>query len=205
MKIDLHVHASERSGCASSGEESMIRAAIDRGLSGMAFTDHGTLVPAERLTELREKFAPFKIYTGIEVNADEEDLLVLGVHAPELEVNPWNYMKLRRFVTQRGGFLVLAHPCRYHLSIGPALLVDPPDAHEVDSVNMVDCPAQLVHELTSRLGSLPMKNSDAHAADAVGRFYNRFEHLPADDADLVGMLKAGQFRPCEGSECEARR
>ncbi len=79
MKIDLHVHASERSSCAVSGEESQIRAAIAAGLDGIAFTDHHRLVNPQRLEQLRQRYAPFKIYTGIEITANKEDWLVFGV------------------------------------------------------------------------------------------------------------------------------
>ncbi|MBE0699700.1 MAG: PHP domain-containing protein, partial [Anaerolineaceae bacterium] len=73
MKIDLHVHARERSTCAIDGEESQIRAAIAAGLDGIAFTDHHRLVGCDRLEVLRKHYAPFKIYTGIEITADHED------------------------------------------------------------------------------------------------------------------------------------
>ncbi|MBE9507716.1 MAG: PHP domain-containing protein, partial [Chloroflexi bacterium] len=111
MKIDLHVHAKERSDCAIDGEEEIIRAAIAYGLGGLAFTDHQRLVPPERLAELNRRYAPFRVFGGIEITLlDGEDMLVLGVHDRELEARDWNYQDLFGFVREQNGFLALAHP-----------------------------------------------------------------------------------------------
>ena len=67
MNIDLHVHASERSKCARSSEQELIREGIRIGLDALVFTDHNRLVPPERLVELNEEFAPFRIFGGIEM------------------------------------------------------------------------------------------------------------------------------------------
>lgn len=194
MRIDLHVHASERSACSQSCEVDILRAAGERRLSGIAFTDHGRLVPAQHLAELR-RAAPCRIYTGIEVCAGGEDLLVLGMHDSELERPDWTYPELRRFVAARGGCLVLAHPLRYHDGVDAAIRAEPPDAVEAASNNMRDCDPRAVRRLIDELGCRPVTNSDAHHADTVGAFFNEFDRLPADDAELVRMLKAGQFRP----------
>jgi len=45
MKIDLHVHTTERSLCADSSEQEQILTAIERGLDAIVITDHGRLVP----------------------------------------------------------------------------------------------------------------------------------------------------------------
>lgn len=49
MKIDLHVHSSERSACGQAGEEEQIEAAMAAGLNALVFTDHGKS-PARRLS-----------------------------------------------------------------------------------------------------------------------------------------------------------
>jgi histidinol phosphatase-like PHP family hydrolase len=135
MDIDLHVHTSERSGCANVSEEYQIQSAIRAGLGGIAITDHDALVPQERLRALNDRYAPFKIFTGIEVSADDLHWGVLGIHDPALESRSWNYPALLRFVRERGGFIYLAHPFRYK----PVLHVDldayTPDGIEIESLN----------------------------------------------------------------------
>ncbi len=114
MKIDLHVHSSERSACGRSGEDEIIERAVEFGMDGLFFTDHNRNVPDERLFELNSRYEPFKIFRGIEVSAGNEHIVVLGVNSPELEKEGcWTYPALRRFVSGNEGFMILAHPYRY--------------------------------------------------------------------------------------------
>ena len=135
MKIDLHVHTLERSPCAVSSEEEQILTAIARGLDALVFTDHARLVPSEHIEALNRRYAPFRIFGGTEITVREkEDLLVVGVHDPALETQTWTYPELHAFVRDRGGWLALAHPFRYH----PEIVIDVaqylPDALEGCSV-----------------------------------------------------------------------
>ena len=116
MKIDLHVHASERSGCSSASEEDQIQKAIELGLDALVFTDHGLLMPEERAKELNDKYAPFRIFRGIEIgilfrhDERDEDFLVLGVYDPLIEKRKWKYKDLYKFVDDNGGYIAIAHP-----------------------------------------------------------------------------------------------
>lgn len=193
MKVDLHIHASERSGCANSTEEEQVQAAIKAGLDGMAFTDHGTLVPAARLQELREKYTPFRIFTGIELTTDHEDILVIGLHDRALESGTWSYPDLHAFVTKAGGYLIWAHPFRFN----PMPLADVehfhPDAMEVRSWNTPPQVEDRIWETAEALGIPVLCNTDAHSSDKIGFYYNILQQPVTTDAELVSLLKARRF------------
>lgn len=194
MKIDLHVHARERSSCGRSGEEEMIQAAIAYGLDGLVFTDHQRLVPAERLIELNHKYAPFRVFGGIELSLTEgEDVLVLGVHDPALETQRWAYPALFRFVRERDGLIVLAHPFRFHEMIRIDIEQYPPDAIEIHSANIDNCNAPRIRAIAERLHLHLLCNSDAHDTQRVGIYYNELARVPRDERDLLAILKAGQY------------
>lgn len=97
MKIDLHVHTSERSTCSNSSEDAQIQAAIDAGFDAIVISDHDLLVPRQYLAELNAQYAPFTIFGGIEVSVWDSELLsyehflVLGVHNTFLETHSWTY------------------------------------------------------------------------------------------------------------------
>jgi hypothetical protein len=189
MKIDLHVHARERSACAKEGEESQIRAAIAAGLDGIAFTDHHLLVGRDRLEALRKRYAPFKIYTGIEITADHEDWLVIGVFDPRLESDRWSYPNLRRLVRELDGFIALAHPFRRQHKILVDLAKNPPDGIEACSTNT---PAEYeaeIRTIAKDLGLRSLQNSDAHWNAPLGRFFNILPDSLDGDRELVKILK----------------
>lgn len=197
MKIDLHVHTKERSACGQSSEEEMIQAAIAYGLDGLAFTDHHCLIPPERLAELNRKYAPFRLFGGIEIAVVEgEDVLVLGVHDAMLEAREWTYSDLFAFVRAREGFLVLAHPFRFRDVINVDIEACPPDAIEIHSRNIGVCDEPQIVITLERLGLRPLCNSDAHIADHVGIYYNRLERVPQDEAELLEILRAGAYSCC---------
>jgi histidinol phosphatase-like PHP family hydrolase len=192
LKIDLHVHASERSSCARATEEEQIRAAIAAGLDALVFTDHWKLIPLPRLEELNRRYAPFRIFNGVEVTADGEDYLVLGVRSPRLESNGWNYPDLHAFVRGQNGWLALAHPYRYH-PIPEAITRFLPDALEIHSINTPTQAQAEIRAAAQRLGLPLLSNSDSHATETLGRYFNILARWPADEADLIGLLRAGKF------------
>jgi histidinol phosphatase-like PHP family hydrolase len=198
LKIDLHVHTKERSVCARSGEEEIIQAAIAYGLDGLVFTDHHRLAPRDRLGELNREYVPFRVFGGIEVSVTEgEDMLVLGVHDPTLETRDWSYPELFAFVRKWEGFLVLAHPFRYHDAINIDAGAYPPDAVEVHSKNTGACDEPQIRAFLAHLDLLPLYNSDAHRAEHVGIYYNQLARVPRDERELVEILRAGDYT-CHG-------
>ena len=194
MKIDCHVHAKERSRCATDYEEDMVRAAKGYGLDAIVFTDHDKYIPRERVIELNKKFSPFRVFQGIEVNSGEkEEFVVIGFYEPKLENPGWKYFELHALVRKRGGFIALAHPYRYRKELGVDLKAYPPDAIEVSfSVSNQD----RIKELLKLTGGHPITNSDGHTVKNVGMYYNYLHRVPKDEAELADILKKGEFNCC---------
>lgn len=194
MKIDLHVHSSERSGCGQSTDEEQIQAAIKVGLDAMAFTDHFKFMPLVRQAELNNRYAPFRIFRGIEVTASEEDFVILGVGDAKLENTTWTYPALHMFVRKRKGYIVMAHPFRYHPELLPEVIALPPDAIEVRSVNTPVEAEQRIREVAANLKLQMMWNSDAHVTTAMGSYFNMIDASPAADKDLPAILKKSNIK-----------
>lgn len=194
MRIDLHVHCSERSACGRSTEEEQIIAAINSGLDAIVFTDHNRLVPERHIQELNEKYNPFRVFGGIEINVSEEDIIVLGVHDPSMEVRKWTYGKLYDSVRQNGGYMALAHPFRYHDTINIDLENLAPDAIEMMSNNTPGAAAERIYQIASSLSIPVLCNSDSHRSSNIGRYYNVINRFPEDEMELIHLLKSGEFR-----------
>ena len=194
MKIDLHVHSSDRSACGHANDEEQVRAAIAAGLNAIVFTDHHRFVPLDQLAALNRQFAPLRIFSGIEMTCQGEDFLVIGVRDPILERAGWAYADLYPFVRQRGGFLALAHPFRYRQEIAVDCDHLCPDAVEICSANTPSKARPRIRALAKRWHAHLLCNSDAHSIERLGSHYNIINETPADEAALVAALKAGHFR-----------
>jgi histidinol phosphatase-like PHP family hydrolase len=158
-------------------------------LDGIAFTDHHRLMSRVRLENLRQRYAPFKIYTGIEITADREDWLVIGVFDHRLESNQWSYPELYRLVGELGGFIALAHPFRYRTFINVDLVACPPDGIEVCSTNTPAAREAEIRTLAKQYGLRMLQNSDAHWNAPLGQYFNSLPDVLDGDADLVRILK----------------
>lgn len=173
----------------------MIAAACAAGLDAIVFAEHDRLVGREHLAMLNAKYAPFKIFTGIEIALDGEHVVVIGIDNPLLETHPWRWDELCQFVEKNNGFAFLAHPYRWHDDVGIDIENHPPGAVEIFSSNMGECDRELVESLAARPTIRPIANSDAHAAELVGLYYNELAANPANDGELVEALKSGAFQP----------
>lgn len=194
MKLDLHVHSSERSKCARSTDEEQVRAAIAAGLEGFFFTDHNRFIPPDKLASLNQQFSPFQIFRGIEITCTGEDFLVLGVPDADLERDDWQYTDLHRFVRERNGFIALAHPFRYRDFIAVDCEDYRPDAIEICSVNTPVTARTRISDLAKAWNIPTLSNSDAHSTERLGTYFNILDETPPDEAAILESLRNKRFR-----------
>jgi histidinol phosphatase-like PHP family hydrolase len=204
MKIDLHVHTRDYSACGRSTAEEQIEAAIEAGLDAIVFAEHDTLFPLARIRKFNHTYAPFRIFSGIEMSViGGEHLLVLGVHDNVLEQRRWQYPDLYALVREQGGFLALNHPFRFN----PVIEIDheqfPPDAIEGFSNNITTILQHRIVRLAKMLDLPILSNSDAHHSADLGRHYNVLSRIPKDEQELLAILKAGDFHCVAPEYCDA--
>ncbi len=195
LHIDFHVHTAERSNCATASQTDQIQTAIQSGLQIIAITDHFKLVPDQEFFRLNRIYAPFQILRGIEITANGEDWLVLGIADPVLESENWTYPNLHHYVRNQGGVIILAHPYRYHPIIGVDLIQFPPDAVELRSNNIRVELVPKIRELADRLHIPTLCNSDAHSTGSIGRYYNIFDSPMMNSGEILEAIKSGLLRP----------
>lgn len=197
MKIDLHLHCSERSSCSIATTEEQINQAKKMGLDAIVITEHDLLLETEYLEKLNRIHAPFKIYGGIEIrlfeNGYEEDLIIIGVHDKLLENKKWTYPELYDFVTKKNGFIGLAHPYRYKDFIAIDVENYPPHAIELYSSNLDEEKLDMRIQLAENLNCHLMVNSDSHSIHSTGKYFNIMNRTPRDEKDLVNMLINGEY------------
>jgi predicted metal-dependent phosphoesterase TrpH len=202
--IDLHVHTSPASPCASDPVAAMIAEAQRIGLDGICLTDHNFVWPPEHVEALRQKHG-FLVLAANEIITDQGDMLVFGFARDIKGVIP--LAELRREVDRAGGMIIAAHPFRGFLTFGAGeigLTVEKAMARPcfqlVDGLETLNgkvtaAENNLAAEVARGLNLPASGGSDAHRREEVGTYATRFEAAIGSEADLLAALKTGRFAP----------
>lgn len=173
-RFDLHVH-SFFSKDACNPPEDLIAAAVARGLSGIAITDHDSCEAHDYLAH--QTIPPgFLVIPGVEVSTAEGHLLCLGAVLPRLRGAPAADVVAE--IEKAGGIAVPAHPFdRWRAGIRPAVL----DTLKIGALEVFNAAVtsraynQRALEYATRRGLKMIAASDAHHASAVGVSATEFE------------------------------
>ena len=200
FRIDLHVH-SLLSGDNSADPEDCIVRAIAAGLQGLAFTEHYTYAASKPLEPLIERYrGKILVLRAVEFSVEEGHCLVFGAD-PDRLCEPYApAAELVREVNRAGGAVIPSHPHRTCCGLG-RLVLELPGIAAVEGLNgcNLDRDNQLAIE-DARRARLPCTGgSDAHRPEDVGLCYTEFTE-PVTAENLVGLLKAGRYRPAESEK-----
>lgn len=194
FKVDLHVHSRYSTDNNSDPEETILLA-IDRGLRGMAFTEHYLYAASEHAEALKEKYRDsIKIFRGVEYSAAEGHCLVFGADTDSMNMKYAPVAELIRRVAEAGGVVIPSHPYRPGTSLGD-LLFDVKGIAGVEGCNGANMHAFNAKAIKAAgLLNLPFTGgSDAHAPEEVGSCYTEFAEAVTDQ-NLIELLKAGNYR-----------
>jgi predicted metal-dependent phosphoesterase TrpH len=196
-RADLHVHSRASDGV--SGVDEILDAAVAAGLDVVAITDHERVDGALAAVEIaRERALPLEVIVGEEITTRGGHLLGLWL---QRRVRPlrglgWSIAA----VHEQGGIAIPAHPlvpyplCAQGWTIR-RLIEGPdrtqrPDALETFNPTFFGRVARgRAEAFAGRYELARVGNSDAHAAEQVGRGWTEFPGRTA--ADLRGAILAG--------------
>jgi len=194
IKIDPHIHSIHSDG--SSTIEEIIRSAMEKGLHGIAITDHNTL---EGYHKVKVYDGDLLIIPGFEVVTDAGHVLVLGLERLPDGVEAIGYGELIGWARRLGGLTVLAHPAAVRTRLD-RWIASKPDAVEVMNAlypstwYLVDKGLRIAEEL-----DLPgIAGSDSHNPGTVGDSYTVVEVDSISTASVIEAIKGGSAS-CGGS------
>lgn len=212
MNIDLHLHTNLGSSCSYMGPDQLIEKAKSVGLNGVCLTDHDHIWSEDAIDRLQEKH-DFLVIGGSEINTDEGEVLVFGLHQPVLNV--YRVEELRSMVDECEGFMILAHPFRYEVPLVAEyqnsnsltsqeltrslnLISKRSIFQRVDTLEVINGrSSRLEKKFTALVAEhLHFKGtggSDAHAVMGVGSCYTVFEEEIRNERDLINQLKEGHY------------
>jgi len=188
MRFDLHVH----SNCSDGRDavETILRAAVRRGLFGLSITDHDTLRGSEKAMRIiREEGLELVLIPGAEVTTSEGHLLCLGIE--ELVPRGRSPEETAELAREQGGIAIVPHP--YHPFRHAIGRIPDCDAVEVYNSKHLFGIANARARMGARRRHLPMvAGSDSHFAATVGLGVT--DIAAADAVEAVAAIREGRTR-----------
>ena len=188
MRFDLHVH----SNCSDGRDavETILRAAVRRGLFGLSITDHDTLRGSEKAMRIiREEGLELVLIPGAEVTTSEGHLLCLGIE--ELVPRGLSPEETAELAREQGGIAIVPHP--YHPFRHAIGRIPDCDAVEVYNSKHLFGIANARARMGARKRHLPMvAGSDSHFAATVGLGVTDIQ--AADSEEAVAAIREGRTR-----------
>ena len=157
MKVELHLHTSRYSQCAVNTPAEVISRLVETGYDAVYITEHNKIWPADEIAQLQADFPQIRIFSGLELTIDRQDLLILPADDPAYLLMD-SAKEILTAARQENRLTVLAHPYRLE---GGAVMLDQgflPDALEYRSPNQNAESAAKSLVASERLG-LPVVNS----------------------------------------------
>jgi predicted metal-dependent phosphoesterase TrpH len=213
LKIDLHIHTTAGSADSNLRPPVLRERAIALGLDAVTISEHFRIWSPLEAAELAADTG-LTVFRGMEWNTELGHVLVIGVdqYRPELR----GAAELRRYVVERDGVMIAAHPFRHAFDPIPALwkahkssdvsldaacrhpVFEIVDAVEILNGASTDRENDLAAQVADRLGLPGVGGSDAHYAEDVGRAVTLLEASVCDERGLIDAIRAGRCRAALG-------
>ncbi len=210
MLIDLHTHSYPMSDDSFMSVDEAIEGAKSIGLGGICLTDHDAFWTDDQARELSQRHG-FLVLTGSEINTDAGHVLAFGLHRYEFGMHKPDF--LRSCADRDGGVLIAAHPYRRRFLEEPGrepaaragmlerAVGDPffglCEAVETLNGRGSDEQNRYSADLATSLSLPATAGSDAHRVAQLGTAATEFRGKVEGLADLIRLLKSGQYHPVD--------
>ena len=185
MKIDLHVH-SEYSDDANGSVEDLIKAAVKKGLNGIAIVDHNSVEGGLRGFGIAKEMKDFVVIPGAEISSAEGHILALNIKEnipKKLSVEE----TIERIISL-GGISVLPHPYRMLSGLGEKN-VEGFAGIEVFNSRSLGWENKKAEFLAEKLDIGKTGGSDAHSSNEIGNGVTEFSVNSLRIDDLIQEIE----------------
>jgi predicted metal-dependent phosphoesterase TrpH len=187
LKLDLHVHT-RRSSDAFTSPERLVAICKDRGLDGLAITDHNVLA-VDSSDELI-------LIPGIEIST--RDGHVIGLGLSESIPRGLSADQTIQRIADLHGLSIIPHPYDlWRSSVRPHRLTVRPDAIEVinSSSFLHSVTWKRARKFAEKQGYPMTAGSDSHIPQTIGRAYTEIECDSKDIGQVQAAVKSGSLTP----------
>ena len=186
MKIDLHIH-SRYSSDGSLAPEDIIKIAREKGLDGVAVTDHGTVQGG--LDAKKYETREFIVIVGAEIKTDRGEIIGLFL-SKEIKSNRFQDVVIE--IKAQGGLVVVPHP--FDRMRRSAFRISNEEVNFVDAIEGFN--GRSILQIYNRQAvafaerhNLPLvAGSDAHHASEIG-----LAGIITDSKDIKDVIRRGDI------------
>lgn len=198
MKVELHLHTSRYSGCATSTPWQMLTQLVKLGYGAVCITEHDAVWSEQEVAELQAVYPQIKIFPGIELSLEgptgAQHLLVLGTNDRAFLAMRGDPGKLIRWAREEGCITILAHPFRWR---GGAEILAPggtlPDAIEHQTCNQTGEASEEAEVAARRLGLKLVNCGDSHDISFLGRYWVETQKDFSSIPQLREIIQQGAY------------
>ena len=187
LKLDFHVHTNASSDAHTRPDE-LVPKCKERGLDGLAITDHNVLA--------RDVPQGLLLIPGIEISS--RDGHIIGLGTSDTVARGLSADETIQQIKRLGGVSIVAHPYDFLRSaLNPEILTTMPDAIEViNSASMLHwIPWKRARTFAEKKNLAQTAGSDSHIPETIGKAYTIVDVESRDVASVLDAIRNGQVAP----------
>ena len=159
IRADLHFHTCYSPDATNSPRNTVEKLNRHPSIKAIAITDHNTLEGYRRTAELAKAYPDILIIPGVEISAEEGEVILLGIN--QLPPEPWSVRNVIEFSKKENALAIAVHPYRGY---GLGNLAVKLDLDAIETLNGITSSRQnkKAEELARAKGLPGVAGSDSH-------------------------------------------
>ena len=196
IRTDLHFHTCYSPDATNSPKNIVEKLNKHPSIKAIAITDHNTLEGYRRTAELARVYVDILIIPGVEINAAEREIILLGVN--QLPSEPWTVRNVIAYSKAENALAVAAHPFRGY---GLRNLAAKLDLDAIETLNGITSPRQnrMAEELAKARGLPRVAGSDSHFYYDPWNVYTEIQ-ASLDVDEILEAIRKGNVRVSNSGE-----
>jgi predicted metal-dependent phosphoesterase TrpH len=179
----------------------VISKAKEKGLDGIAITDHMRMTPLGLISETDS----FLIVPGMEVETMQGHVLVLGIR--KMPKSGLSLVEIVSWARKEEGVTLVAHPTVPGFT-APEEIIERAQPDAIETINAL-IPFERYNQRSRRIAErlmLPQTGgSDSHRSATVGDAYTLVEVAHRTAADVISAIREGKVQPAGGRSSLGQR
>jgi predicted metal-dependent phosphoesterase TrpH len=172
----------------------VISKAKEKGLDGIAITDHMRMTPLGLISETDS----FLIVPGMEVETMQGHVLVLGIR--KMPKSGLSLVEIVSWARKEEGVIVVAHPTVPGFT-APEEIIERAQPDAIETINAL-VPFERYNQRSRRIAEMLMLpqtgGSDSHRSATVGDAYTLVDVAHRRAVDVVSAIREGRVQPAGG-------